>query len=145
MEAREFYVEFDQEEGYESWLEALRWPDGIHCIYCAYPLVGRLEGRQVFQCAASDCRKQFSATSNTLFHKTRIPLSKWFRAIKKISESSGKVTTSNLQQDLGLSYKTAWQLRQRIEEALRSGEEFLPAYVDDDLRRNKPNNTESAT
>jgi hypothetical protein len=145
METREFSVEFDHEEAYYSWLEALRWPHGIRCIYCSYPLVGWLEARGVFQCAAQGCRKQFSATSSTLFHKTRIPLSKWFRAIRVISGSRERITTRALQRDLKLSYKTTWQLRQRIEDALRSGENFLPAYVEEDFRRNSPNNTESAT
>ncbi len=146
MEAREFCVEFDREEAYEAWLEALRWPHGIRCIYCAYPVVGRLEKRGVFQCAARDCRNQFSATSATLFHKTRIPLRKWFAAIRAISTSAERVTTRSLQRELGLSYKTTWQLRQRIEDALRMGEEFLPPYVDDEpWRRNSLNSTESAT
>jgi hypothetical protein len=139
-----FAAAFETEEEYGRHLERLRWPDGICCIYCTYPrvaltTVNRSKGstnrvivpaRRIFQCGNSECRRQFSTTSGTLFHKTRVPLGKWFRAITALR--AGPVRVLTLQRELGLSYQTAWYLRKRIGDALRSGEDFLPPWVPDD-------------
>jgi len=69
-------------------------------------------------------------TSGTLFHKTHVPLSKWFRAIAVISAKP--VTARALQIELGVSYQTAWYLRDRVQQALRSGENFVPEFLNQD-------------
>jgi transposase-like protein len=149
MEPKRFAVAFDTEEEYSTHLERIRWPDGITCIYCTYarvastfakaiPKAGGAQDstnstsvpeRKIFQCGDRSCRRQFSVTSGTIFHKTHVPLSKWFRAIAMIE--SGPVTTRALQMELGVSYQTAWYLRKRIQDALRSGEDFVPGWVDE--------------
>ena len=150
MEPKRFAVVFDTEEEYGTHLERLRWPDGIACIYCTYGRVASTTAkagtaarggvgstnmasvlmRRIFQCGNRSCRRQFSVTSGTIFHKTHIPLSKWYRAIAVID--AGRVTARALQHELGVSYQTAWYLRKRIQEALRSGEDFAPGFVDED-------------
>jgi hypothetical protein len=45
---------------------------------------------------------------------------------------AGSVTAAVLQGELGVSYQTAWYLRKRIQDALRSGEDFVPGRVDED-------------
>ena len=138
-----FAVLFETEEEYAHYLEELRWPDGVCCIYCTYPRVAYtsatrqksstrpvlVPARRLFQCGNSECRRQFSATSGTVFHKTRVPLGKWFRAITLLH--GGSVTALALQKELAVSYQTAWYLRKRIQDALRSGEDFLPQWVDE--------------
>jgi len=149
MELQRFNVVLDSEEEYFAHLERLRWPDGIACIYCTYARVARTWAnsgqersekgddwkpsqsalRTVFQCGNRDCRRQFSITSGTLFHKTHVPLSKWYRAITAICASP--VTSKALQIQLDVSYQTAWYLRKRIREALRSGENFVPGFLNE--------------
>ena len=146
MEPERFAVVFDTEEEYSAHLERLRWPDGITCIYCTYARVagtsakaraGRgstilepVPPRRIFQCGNRSCRRQFSVTSGTIFNKTHVPLSKWFRAIAVIA--AGPVPARVLQHELEVSYQTAWYLRKRIQDALRSGEDFVPATVEED-------------
>jgi Transposase zinc-ribbon domain len=133
MRAEAFNVEFDCEADYLAWVEKMRWPVRISCIYCTYPRASEVASRGVFQCSNPDCRRQFSAISSTIFHKTHLPLSKWFKAISKIADSSKKIPVRALQTELGVSYQTAWYLRSRIQNALRSGEEFLPNYVGEEF------------
>jgi transposase-like protein len=145
MDLKPFEAIFNTEQEYNRHLERLRWPTGIVCIYCTYGFVARTSvsrkerdstaldrvlSRTIFQCGNRECRKQFSVTSGTVFHKTHVPLSKWFRAINEVK--SAPVTARDLQEKLGVSYQTAWYLRKRIQDALRSGEEFLPETVSDD-------------
>lgn len=145
MDLRRFAVFFDTEEQYHRHLEQIRWPTGIACIYCTYGLVARtsvkrkggpdgtvlelVPSRTIFQCGNRECRKQFSVTSGTIFHKTHVPLSKWFGAITEVA--GGPVTARDLQLKLRVSYQTAWYLRKRIQDALRNGEDFLPETLED--------------
>jgi transposase-like protein len=145
MDLKLFGVVFDTEQEYNRHLERIRWPAGIACIYCTYGLVARISvkrkdrqdgtdlelvlPRTVFQCGNRECRKQFSVTSGTVFQKTHVPLSKWFRAITEVS--GGPVTAKDLQAKLRVSYQTAWYLRKRIQDALRAGEDLVPGTVED--------------
>src|ERR1700690_3309993 len=114
MDLKRFDVAFITEEEYSRYLERIRWPNGIHCIYCTYARVSStsvrsvvrasdehgtvlepVPTRRIFQCGNDDCRKQFSATAGTIFHKTHVPLSKWFRAITEVG--TAPVTARALQ------------------------------------------------
>lgn len=56
-----------------------RWPYGVRCLACDHDRCYLIEAkgktgkpRKLFQC--SDCGLQFSATTNTLFHDSHLPL-----------------------------------------------------------------------
>jgi transposase-like protein len=103
------------EEDCYSILETERWPDALTCIRCGHKSVRRLElqrgrgaHRRVFQC--NHCRYQFSSTTGTIFHHSRVPLLKWFVGIYLLSSNS-KLSAVELQNSLHITYKAAWRLR----------------------------------
>jgi hypothetical protein len=57
-------------------------------------------------------------TISTEFHKTRVPLHKWFYAIYSLG-STNRVTGHQLARTLGVCYKTAWFMLYRIRETIR--------------------------
>jgi transposase-like protein len=73
------------------------------------PEAGRLE----YRCRR--CRYHFSETTGTIFAKTRTPLAKWVLAIGLFKIG---VSARTLQGELGVTYKTAWTLLDRIRRAL---------------------------
>lgn len=101
-------------------LEDRRWPNGPVCPRCKAKKVYRLKAVDKFEC--SSCRYQFSATSGTIFHKSYIPLSKWFLAIYLMFATASRVRAVELSRNLNLPYKTAWYLRRRIETAMKTGQ-----------------------
>jgi transposase-like protein len=110
---------FNSEDACRSYLEELRWPDGVRCPRCESEKIARLQKRNQFEC--SDCRYQFSVTSGTIFHDSHLPLWKWFAAIYLIGEAKKGISANQLKRTLGVSYKTAWYLCHRIRAAM-SGE-----------------------
>jgi hypothetical protein len=67
-------------------------------------------------------------TANTLFEKTRIPLTVWFQAAWELSGKDRAPTIAEFQKALGLgSYKTAWaclhKLRSCLERVAREPQE----------------------
>lgn len=68
--------------------------------------------RRVYTC--SKCSKEICPTANTIFHKSRTPLTLWFFAIFLISKSKNGVSSKELQRLLGVTYKTAYRINAQI-------------------------------
>jgi predicted RNA-binding Zn-ribbon protein involved in translation (DUF1610 family) len=113
MELVQFFQKFSSEEICYAYLERVVWSDGRICPKCG--VIGeswRLKSKpHYYECK---CGHQFSVTANTLFHKTRIPLVKWFAAIFLLADSSKGISTNKAAKWLGLHYQTAWHMTQRI-------------------------------
>lgn len=56
-----------------------RWPDGFICPRGGHDHLYWLTRAALRQCAR--CHHQVSVTAGTVFHRTHVPLAKWFAAI----------------------------------------------------------------
>jgi len=131
-------TEFTTEQQCLEFLEQMRWPGGVRCIGCSSDRIckfqvkettrkikranGRTQmvavpARQLYECLS--CRRQFAATTGTLFHDTHLPLLKWFFAIALLIRNKD-LSTHQMRRELGVSYKTAWFLCHRIREGIES-------------------------
>jgi transposase-like protein len=112
--------------------ERLRFPDGLRCAACgASEAAGQRFTRHrsrsgLFNCGR--CRRQFTLTSGTAMHRTRLPLGQWLRAIWLIAASSKGISARKLSEMLGVTYKVAWHLGHRIR-AMMSGEDVVLSGV----------------
>lgn len=96
-------------------LEAERWPKALSCIHCGSNDVrrfnikgGGVARRTRFQC--NGCRYQFSSTTGTIFHHSRVSLLTWFVAIALLNHNP-RLSAVRLQKNLQITYKSAWRLR----------------------------------
>jgi transposase-like protein len=103
-----------------AYIESLRWPEGIACPHCQSKKIYRIEKRDQLLCAS--CEYQFSATVDSIFHDTHLPLWKWFIATVLLCESKKGMSACQIQRSLGVSYKTAWYLCHRIRAAMQEVE-----------------------
>lgn len=110
----EFIRDFGNEEQCVAYLEQLKWPAGFICEGCSSNscTIYKSGSRQVYQCKS--CRKNHRLTAGTLFHRTKIPLLKWFIAIREISQSKNSLSALELHRHLDVNYKTAWLMKQKI-------------------------------
>jgi hypothetical protein len=74
-----------------------------------------MESRRKWQCR---CRYQFSATSGTFMHGSHIDLPRWMMAIWLMCHSPKGISSKQIQRELGLTYKSAWYMTQRIRTAM---------------------------
>ena len=113
---------FSDETAARQYLEALRWPNGPVCPFCdrtgaVKPLRGASLGEGWYHCQA--CRKKFTVRVGTLYQRSHVPLHKWLAATHLIcSPQETRVTSNMLRRVIGVSYKTAWAMKQRIGEAI---------------------------
>ncbi|MDZ7796920.1 MAG: IS1595 family transposase [Candidatus Marinimicrobia bacterium] len=95
-----------------SLLEQLRWGKTPFCPYCGSERISRLKRENRFHCNV--CNTSFSATVNTFFHNTRIPLQKWFRAMILFYEEQKPLSVRRLASDIGVNKNTAWLMLSRL-------------------------------
>jgi transposase-like protein len=131
--------QFATEDKCLDYLEKMRWPSGVCCIHCGVlnvSTITRTSGKnkrvRIYQCLEEGCRKQFSATSGTIFNDTHLPLTKWFMAIAMICEAKKGMSAKQLERHLGVNYRTAWHLAHRIREAMQDGGDLLTGVVEAD-------------
>jgi transposase-like protein len=107
---------FGSEDKCRSYLEELRWPDGVECPRCKCHEVVKVNDRHQYDC--SKCGYQFSVTVGSIFHDTHLPLWKWFLAVYLMTESRKSMSALQLKRSLSVAYKTAWYLCHRIRAAM---------------------------
>jgi len=117
MEFFQFQESFHTEEQCFEYLKKVRWKDGFHCPRCGYAKAYFIEKRKVFQCG--HCRFQTSLTANTMFHRSHLPLRKWFWAIYLVGTDKRGCSATLLKRLLGVHYQTAWLMVHKIRAAFK--------------------------
>jgi hypothetical protein len=72
--------------------------------------MGKTARPGLYQCSGGDCRYQFTATTRTPLHSTKLPLSIWFKAVWLILQSDKGLSSVRLAEALGVSQPTAWRM-----------------------------------
>lgn len=111
-----------------EWLEARVWANGVTCPHCGnadQDKITKLEGKAhrpgVYQCNEPECRQQFTVTVNTVFERSKIPLTKWLAALFLMTASKKGISAHQVHRMLGISYKSTWFMMHRLREAMRVG------------------------
>src|SRR5665213_3956053 len=139
------------------YLETLRWPEKPICPHCGvigdhYYLKpengysrattrGSVSERRVWKC--KDCRRQFSATTNTVFHGSKVPLRTWLFVFFEMCCNKNGIAAREIARKYGVAPKTAWFMTQRIREAMAndsSGKLSGNVVMDETYIGGKPEN-----
>lgn len=118
MTAEQFRQAFRTDRQCMRYLFARKYPDGFQCRRCNHHRCSVLRHRGgSWEC--QKCHYQESAKAGTLFHKSKIPLRKWFQGILEFTISKGGISAMELQIRLGFGcYETAWQMLHKLRMAM---------------------------
>jgi hypothetical protein len=95
----------------------MRWPKGYRCPRHPEAKIHFKPSTHTFQCY--QCDRQASVTAGTLFHKSHLPLRKWFWAIFLMGTTPKGVSMRYLQKQLGIkSYRAVWLMGHKIRQAM---------------------------
>lgn len=100
----------------------LRWNGTICCPECGSTHIYNPNPDQLHICA--DCRTRFSDTSGTIFHSTKLPLSKWLYAIYLFLTSTRGISSYALARYIQVSQTTAWSMLMRLRTCLHQDIKF---------------------
>lgn len=81
----------------------------------------RISTIKAWQCAA---KHRFWPQQRTIFHRSAVPLLDWFKAIELIYKSHGAIPAKEIERQIGVSYKTAWRMKDLICSYLRANKDF---------------------
>ena len=113
----EFQEEFADEAHCAAFLCARRWPDGFVCPACGAGRAVALKSRpRLVECL--DCGRQTSLTAGTAMHRSKLPLTTWFWAAHVMATHSNGMSARQLEDQLGVTYKTAWLLAQKLRRSM---------------------------
>lgn len=103
-------------------LEEMIWPSGRHCPLCgslsSTPIRGRSARPGLYQCAERKCRLQFTVTTKTPMHATKLDLRIWIAAIFLVLTSSKGISSVVMTRILGVNQERAWKLGHAIRELM---------------------------
>ena len=113
----EFQTSFPDETSCAAFLFERRWPQGFVCPACSGGRAALLKSRaHTYECL--DCGRQTSITAGTAMHRSKLPLTVWFWAAHLMATHSNGMSAVQLEAQLGITYKTAWLLAQKLRRSM---------------------------
>ena len=119
MNIIQVFEQFSTQQSCIKHLEQARWGDKPTCPYCASVNVAPHLKRH--RCYA--CKTSFSVTVGTIFHRTHLPIQKWFLAISLILNAKKGLSALQLSRDLKVNKNTAWRIAMQIRKAMTQADQ----------------------
>jgi len=128
---QEFLAQFPDENACWYYLIDIRWPEGYVCSQCQSRKYW-LTAKHKIHC--SDCGKEYSITSGTIFQESKKPLLLWFHIMWWVVAQKTGASAYNLKDFMGFgSYETAWLWLHKLRRAMvRNDREKLTGIVEVD-------------
>lgn len=129
MTADKLRTMLPNEKACRRFLEEMIWKNGRVCPHCGCMESWAIEGPSarpgLYEC--SSCRLQFTVTTKTPMHGTKLKLWTWILGMYYMVHSSKGVSSVFMGRWLGVSQKTAWKLCHSIREMMDTSHENFPA------------------
>jgi len=129
MNIDQLRTRFPNENVCRHFFESILWRHGRICPHCqcqkSYPICGASARPGLYECAK--CKRQFTVTTKTPMHSTKLPLWKWLLAMYYMIHSSKGISSVILAKWVGISQKSAWKLGHAVRQMMDTGTEILPA------------------
>ncbi len=116
MDLSKIYLLFPTQDDCINYLESLCWHGKPTCPYCNSHKYTHVNKGNRYHC--NNCNTAYSVTVNTIFHKTRLPLQKWFFAISLLLNMNKNISVRKLACELKVNKNTAWYMEMRILKAM---------------------------
>ena len=84
----------------------------------------KLSKHPAYSCDA--CGHHIHPTAGTIYHKSSTSLVLWFHAVFLISNTRCGISAKQLERDLGVTYKTAWRMHNKIRSMLSQPDNAPP-------------------
>ncbi len=130
MNIVEIYEKFPTEQHCIKYLESVRWQGEPQCPYCLSKSCSPMPKENRHHC--NNCNTTFSVTVRTIFHKTRMPLQKWFLAISLVLNAKKGISARQLGRHLKVNKDTAWSIAMRIRGAMIEDRRLMTGIVEMD-------------
>ena len=130
---QDFFKQFPDDDTCLDYLMQLRHGDILDCPKCGKEgRFTRLRKQPAYSCPW--CGHHIHPMVGTMFHRSHVPLQKWFYAMYLFTTTRHGVPAKELQRQLGVSYPTAFRMAHKIRDYMGTldGEPPLTGHVEVD-------------
>ena len=108
---------FRSDERCLEFLADLKWNDGFVCRKCGND--NYCAGKTPYSRRCTKCKKEESATTGTIFHNCKFPVSKAFYIAYNVCKGKEDFSTYEFARRLSLRQMTCWNFKTKIQHALK--------------------------
>ena len=101
-----------------EFLSDLKWSNGFICRKCGN--TNYCSGKTPFARRCTKCKTEESATTGTIFHNCKFPVSKAFYIAYNVCKGKEDLSTYEFARRLSLRQMTCWNFKTKIQQALQS-------------------------
>ncbi len=110
---QDFFKLFPDDDACLDYLMQLRHGESLDCPKCGkHGKFHRIKRHPAYECAW--CGYEIYPMVGTMFHRSHVPLQKWFYALYLFTTTRHGVPAKELQRQLGVSYPTAFRMAHKI-------------------------------
>ncbi len=107
---------FNDSEKALKFIAEVKWEDGFVCKKCGH--TNYCERKSPASRRCTRCKKEESATANTLFHNIKFPINKAFYIAYTVCVEGKDISSYEYSDQLGLNQMTCWKFRKRIKDCI---------------------------
>jgi hypothetical protein len=107
---------FHSDEKCLEFLAELKWAQGFICKKCGN--TNHCPGKTPHARRCTRCKSEESATTGTIFHNCKFPISKAFYIAYNVCKGKEEVSTYEFARRLSLRQMTCWNFKTKIQHAL---------------------------
>jgi hypothetical protein len=111
---------FQSDEKCFAFLAELKWSNGFTCRKCGN--TNFCSGKTAHSRRCTKCKTEESATSGTIFHNCKFPVSKAFYIAYNVCKGKEDLSTYEFARRLSLRQMTCWNFKTKIQQALQQME-----------------------
>lgn len=108
---------FQSDEKCLEFLAELKWSDGFVCRKCGN--TNYCTGKTAYSRRCTRCKTEESATTGTIFHNCKFPVSKAFYIAYNVCKGKEDLSTYEFARRLSLRQMTCWNFKTKIQHALQ--------------------------
>ena len=110
---QEFFHNFQNDAACLEYLMRLRYGESLDCPKCGkHGKFHAIKKHPAYECAW--CAHPIYPMVGTIFHRSHVPLQKWFYALYLFTTTRHGVPAKELERQLGVSYPTAFRMAKEI-------------------------------
>lgn len=126
-----FSNRYSTEEACLEQIANAKWINGFTCRKCGH--THYCKGKTLFSRRCTRCKHEESATSQTIFHRCKIPLPQAFLIIWHVCKHPD-ISSYELSDELQIRQMTCWKFKRKVADCIESRNDISPE-VKNQLRR----------
>lgn len=119
---------FQSDDKCLEFIAGLKWSEGFICRKCGNK--NHCPGKTPHSRRCTRCKSEESATSGTMFHNCKFPVSKAFYIAYNVCKSNMDISSYEFARRLSLRQMTCWKFKDRIKKTLENMGESPEKWAD---------------